>query len=99
MTCPSCGLENPPSAQVCDCGYAFVPGSIKPITNASQPATKKPLTTGQKGCVGCLGLVVVLVVLLIVAGRSGTNREPKNGSYSTAEYMAQDFVKRVLKAP
>src|SRR5262245_53651752 len=23
MKCPKCGLENPPSAQVCDCGYNF----------------------------------------------------------------------------
>ena len=23
MTCPSCKLENPPSASVCDCGYQF----------------------------------------------------------------------------
>jgi len=25
--CPSCKLENPPSALYCDCGYEFVPGS------------------------------------------------------------------------
>jgi len=27
MTCPSCGIENAPSAQYCDCGHEFVPGS------------------------------------------------------------------------
>src|SRR5260221_8183694 len=27
MTCTLCGLENPPSAQYCDCGHEFVPGS------------------------------------------------------------------------
>ena len=27
MTCPVCGVENTPSAQYCDCGYEFVPGS------------------------------------------------------------------------
>ena len=25
MTCPSCGLENPPSAERCDCSYEFAP--------------------------------------------------------------------------
>jgi len=23
MQCPSCQLENPPTAEVCDCGYSF----------------------------------------------------------------------------
>jgi hypothetical protein len=27
MKCPLCKLENPPSAEYCDCGYEFVPGS------------------------------------------------------------------------
>ncbi len=34
MTCPKCGIENPPSAQYCDCGYEFVPGS-KPKEESS----------------------------------------------------------------
>jgi hypothetical protein len=25
MRCPNCGLENPPSAMLCDCGHTFVP--------------------------------------------------------------------------
>ena len=37
MTCPVCGIENPPSAQYCGCGHEFVPGS-KPISAAqAQP--------------------------------------------------------------
>jgi hypothetical protein len=27
MTCPSCGIENVPSADYCDCGHEFVTGS------------------------------------------------------------------------
>lgn len=27
MQCPRCHLENPPSADVCDCGYSFATGS------------------------------------------------------------------------
>lgn len=31
MRCPNCKLENPPSAQWCDCGYEF--GSVRPSTS------------------------------------------------------------------
>ena len=27
MQCPRCHLENPPSTEVCDCGYSFATGS------------------------------------------------------------------------
>ena len=27
MTCPTCGIENVPSAEYCDCGHEFVSGS------------------------------------------------------------------------
>ena len=62
MTCPSCGLENPPSAQYCDCGHEFVPGS-KPKASAPQsqgrccPKCKafNPLT--NRFCETCGGLM------------------------------------------
>lgn len=28
MKCPNCRLENPPSAQYCDCGYRFATGEV-----------------------------------------------------------------------
>ena len=30
MQCPRCHLENPPSTDVCDCGYSFATGSYVP---------------------------------------------------------------------
>jgi hypothetical protein len=40
MTCPSCGLENPPSSDRCDCGYAFTKeGRVLPPRPASQETT------------------------------------------------------------
>lgn len=38
MTCPACGIDNPPSAQYCGCGYGFVPGNKpKESAPAQQP--------------------------------------------------------------
>jgi hypothetical protein len=31
MKCPSCGLENPPNAQYCDCKYDFVKGDASRV--------------------------------------------------------------------
>ncbi len=41
MMCPSCKLENPLSAMMCDCGYRFVPGSE--ISNGGLTAHAVPL--------------------------------------------------------
>jgi uncharacterized RDD family membrane protein YckC len=38
MNCPKCGLINPPTAQLCDCGYNFeTQSSGKPIQPATMP--------------------------------------------------------------
>jgi uncharacterized RDD family membrane protein YckC len=38
MKCPSCGLENPPTAQICDCGYNFETHVLgKPILPPTSP--------------------------------------------------------------
>ncbi len=38
MTCPACGIENPPSAQYCDCGHEFVPGTKPKELAPTQPS-------------------------------------------------------------
>jgi hypothetical protein len=38
VTCPACGIENPPSAQYCDCGYEFVAGT-KPKESGPKQAS------------------------------------------------------------
>jgi hypothetical protein len=37
MTCPACGIENPPSANCCGCGYGFVSGSKPKESAPAQP--------------------------------------------------------------
>lgn len=62
MTCPSCELENPSSAQYCDCGYEFVRGSkpketvpLNPSTNSGEscPKCKTQNTVNNKFCSKC----------------------------------------------
>ena|ERR1017187_5242763 len=41
MQCPRCHLENPPSTEVCDCGYSFATGSY-----VRKPSTSSPASSG-----------------------------------------------------
>lgn len=50
MTCPACGLENPPSALYCDCGHGFVLGS-EPKKSSLERSKKAPLAEFGFGCV------------------------------------------------
>lgn len=54
MRCPNCGLENPPSAASCDCGYNFE-------TNTGYGPYKKGLDAGQK-------IIVVLNIIAALTG-------------------------------
>ncbi len=46
MQCPRCHLENPPSADVCDCGYSFASGSY--VRKPSGPSGTSSRTEPQK---------------------------------------------------
>ena len=60
MKCPRCRLENPPTAQRCDCGYDFPTGQLKP---SYLPAHEQR----GKRSVSFAGLVPRLGALLIDA--------------------------------
>jgi hypothetical protein len=47
MTCPSCKLENPPSALYCDCGYEFVEGSLGVVLRGGSTLGIIPLVPGM----------------------------------------------------
>jgi hypothetical protein len=59
MQCPKCGIENPPSADMCDCGYSFAKG-----TYASDSAVATATAANEKKRHGCL---TALLVLMLVA--------------------------------
>ena len=66
MTCPSCGLENPPSAQYCDCGYEFVPGG-KPKDWTPAQQFERPALFTLKHLVRswAIGVVTVLGIVAL----------------------------------
>jgi len=78
--CPKCHLENPPSAEVCDCGYSFSKGVY---VSRSVSRSESAITTAARGryhaletvstiyrvaaWIGAAGLVVLGIVLLVNA--------------------------------
>jgi hypothetical protein len=61
MKCPSCGLENPPSAQYCDCGHEFIPGT-KPADWTPAQVSEWPGLFTLKHVGQCWGIGVAAVL-------------------------------------
>ena len=47
MRCPKCKLENPPTAQRCDCGYDFASGQMKE-SYLTKSGPKRGLKAGSR---------------------------------------------------
>jgi hypothetical protein len=70
--CPKCGLVNPPTAEQCDCGYAFATGRMEEsyLTDkdhaalASQRSSAEPINRLVDGAMARIGLVVIGAWLL-----------------------------------
>ena len=66
MTCPACGLENPPNAQWCDCGFDFSTGKIdpsrKPDQSGAAVSTRWPIVCGNTCAL--LALLAPWIVIL-----------------------------------
>src|SRR5437764_978595 len=70
MTCPTCGIENVSSAEYCDCGYEFVPGT-KPTDWPTAKATESPRLFTVKHvlqcwAVGAVGLILFVVISIVM---------------------------------
>jgi len=60
MKCPSCGLENPPSAMKCDCGY--------PLGIAAQPTqTIHTSSAPRSSAIRIIWLIPLLAALFAAA--------------------------------
>lgn len=73
MTCPACGLINPPGAERCDCGYAFTAAGA---SASSRPtANTAPATSLQPGHV--LLAIAVFGVLVAFTSWIAPSGEPR----------------------
>jgi hypothetical protein len=76
MECPRCRLENPPTAERCDCGYGFVVDSDN-ARRSTAAASDAGATPGSNGTAEFLlrlllaSVVVGLPLIGIAVGRSG----------------------------
>lgn len=65
MKCPKCGLINAPTAERCDCGFAFADGSfVTPIVHRPEGARLR-----QLGC----SVAIVALLLSFVARHVATS--------------------------
>jgi len=62
MRCPNCRLENPPTAERCDCGYDFPSGKIKASYLPAGPPRRRTKTT----FLIYLGMVLVISLLALL---------------------------------
>lgn len=76
MQCPRCHLENPPSADVCDCGYSFVTGSYVPkvssrsetkLSGGPEKSRYFALENISRGCRVASWLAAILMALAGIA--------------------------------
>jgi hypothetical protein len=74
MRCPKCRLENPPTAQRCDCGYDFASGRM-----SSSYIKRKPATAAERAPWLTEGGAVLLVLLNMFLSASVGARAGRGG--------------------
>lgn len=89
MKCPGCGLENPTSAEYCDCGYEFVAGSwpssvVRPF--GTRARVKRAASLGCALAAVALILVVVSVFVPIHVWNSVASGEQYYGALLEKEF-------------
>jgi len=65
-TCPRCALINPPSAEVCDCGFRFTNQTAETIQaemSAAEQSARRGLVRGL--VVAAIGLVLSIISFIV----------------------------------
>jgi len=83
LTCPHCGLFNPPAAQRCDCGYDFETNTLRDsylpalvIKNELRRRTgKKTMVAGAAWCAGGIILSVPINFFYLMMGGVWADRK------------------------
>ncbi|MEI9972340.1 MAG: hypothetical protein WDO73_09990 [Ignavibacteriota bacterium] len=108
MQCPKCRLENPPSADACDCGYSFLKGVYvsQPVSPSSASHTAfakrqyhalESISTGLRVGAWLVALVLVAVGVVILA--SATDQQRSASIPAALGYFASAALQwLVLKA-
>jgi hypothetical protein len=94
MKCRNCGLENPPSAQRCDCGYDFIAKRVEE-SYLARDATERPHTkrSGLGPHVSPRVLVRVAGVIVVVALGAWRAHERQNATDAAGETLRQEAYK------
>jgi len=91
MKCPSCSLENPPSAEICDCGYNFSSGAT-----SDSMARTQGLSTGMQ--VICFLIPIVGIVMYFVYQENKKFRAATYAIQSAGFGLAFGFLLGILSA-
>jgi hypothetical protein len=111
MTCPMCGLENPASADRCDCGHAFtLAGAALPRIQNHAPVAKNGMqgaraTTRPRifPTIAALAVGIWLAKVLFFSDNTGLPRSATIGSTVSVSQPAvcapsEDALNRIMKA-
>jgi hypothetical protein len=84
MKCPQCRLENPPSAERCDCGHAFVANASPWKPAATAPPSQSSKLANKLLYGAAIGAVIAIAIIIgSMGGSTSTTSKPADASIKT----------------